>query len=130
VNVRGEAAGMLARLNRKISETSPALIKAARSDADITVRMRAAAALGQGAEPLNPGDPIFERTIETLSTAVEKDESFYVRQVSIHYLERLAGKDKRAVRALVRALGDEVESVRDRAAQALKNLGYEELTKQ
>jgi HEAT repeat protein len=128
-NVRQEAAGMLARLPGKIGETAPALSKAARTDADITVRMRSAGALGHCCEKLDRGHPILTQTVETLSIAAEKDDSFYVREISIYYLARLAGKDERALRALVRALSDEVESVRNKAADALKELGRDELTK-
>ena len=128
VNVRQEVGGMLLRLCDKIAETSPALTKAATTDADVTVRMRAIGALGHCSQDLKPDDPIFRQTVATLSTAAEHDESFYVREVSIHYLELLAPKDDRALRALVRSLSDAVPSVRSKAAQALNNLGHEELT--
>jgi hypothetical protein len=126
-SVRQHAAGMLARLGDRIGKTAPALARAAATDADLNVRIAAAAALGQCAEGLDRADPILRQAVDTLGTAAEKDESFYVREVCVYYLQRLAPADGRALRALVRATGDEAESVRNKATDALKQLGHEEL---
>lgn len=129
INVRQHAAGMLYRLPNKIDKTAAALTKTARSDANESVRMQAVATLGHCAERLDRTDRILRGAVDTLTEAVQKDDSFYVREVSIHYLQRLAAKDDRAVRALVWATGDERESTREKAIDALRELGHESLIK-
>jgi len=128
--IRQNAARMLARLPCKIGQTAPELTKAVKSDKDESVRSAAAAALGQAVSGLDGADPILRQAVATLSVAAEEDASFYVRELSIYYLQSLASKDDRALRALVRATGDEVKSVRDKAAAALKKLGHDMDVKQ
>jgi HEAT repeat protein len=125
--VRRQAAAILAHLHDKIGESQPALLKAAKDDQELNVRMQAVAALGQCVQERGGDDPLRREVVDLLSVLVEKDESFYVREVAVHYLKELADKDKRAVRAIVRATADEWRGVRAKANQALKDLGHGDL---
>jgi HEAT repeat protein len=126
-DVRRQAAGILARLKDKIAETQAALKNAAREDEELNVRMQAAAALGQCVKELAGDDPLRREVVDLLSVLVEKDESFYVRELAVHYLKELAPKDERALRGIVRATADEWHGVRDKANQALQDLGHGDL---
>jgi HEAT repeat protein len=125
--VRRQAAAILAHLHDKIAITEAALMKAAKSDPELNVRMQAAAALGQCVKERAGDDRLRRQVVDLLSVLVEKDESFYVRELAVHYLKELADKDERALRGIVRATADEWRGVRDKANQALKELGHGDL---
>lgn len=128
-NVRQNVLSLLYKFPQKIDEMVPVLTRIANTDTDVTTRMRAVSNLGYGVVQLDSASPIFRQIVQTLCQAAEKDASFYVREVSINHLEKLAARDDHALRALVRATGDEVESTRNKAAAALKRLGHEMLDK-
>ncbi|MGC2387695.1 MAG: HEAT repeat domain-containing protein [Nitrososphaeraceae archaeon] len=82
-------------------------------DPDALVRHEAAFSLGQLG---------FESSINPLSHAVESDPSFFVRHEAAIALG-VIGSEK-AREALIRALGDSSEEVRESALIALANLEY------
>jgi HEAT repeat protein len=124
VQVRQQVFSLLRMFPDRIDEMFTLLERVVGEDPDVTTRTRAISAVGHGVIKLDKSNPTYPKCVKVLCRASEKDSSFYVRELTIYYLEKLAAKDKQALRALVRATGDETASTRRKAAAALKKLGH------
>ena len=122
-NVRRSAAGMLGRFGNDSGQVVPALLKTLQTDSDLNVRIYCVASLGRIGSALDKGEADQQRILKALTDSCLNDKSFYVRDVSVYYLGRLAKKDRSAVVPIVKATGDADRNVRAKAKQVLDRLG-------